>query len=151
MNDIYPQSPGFSNTDTSRAAAAHVAPRAASLRRRVWDLLRDRPATGEDLAFMMSANLYSVLPRLSEMQLDGMVRDSGARQKTQNGCYAIVWERTDSPYHDRVKSNVTPKKTIKDWQIEKLVSAVALLQTSSGGAAVSAEKLVQEVIDSVRG
>lgn len=148
--NTYPESPGWKGTDTSRAAAERVSNRAPSIRRKVWDKLETSSMTGEELAEVLQENLYSVLPRLSEMQLDGMVRDSGGRGRTKLDCDAVLWERTPGAvYHDKIKSAARVKRTIKDWQIEKLKEAQTHLQLSMCGHAIKAEGLIKHVLESL--
>lgn len=146
---LYPQEPGWKSTDTSRAAAVKVSTRAPSIRSRVWDALSyDTQLSGQAIADELKEYLYSVLPRLSEMQLDGLVRDSGRRGMTELGGEAIIWERVpDAVYHDRIRVNVKPRKYVKDWQIDKLREAVTLLSMSNDGVAMRAEKLLNEVLE----
>lgn len=121
----YPTEPGWTGDHgTSEAAAKKVSTRAPSLRRRVWDYLETCGYTGEELASIMQENLYSVLPRITEMQHDGMVRDSGQRGKTKLGGETVIWERVPGAvYHDRVALKAKPRRKVA---IKLMVDALKL-------------------------
>lgn len=85
-------------TDTSLEAAASVAKggRAATYRARVLECIRQRPRTDEEIGDALAMGQNTVRPRRRELQLDGVVRDSGERRKTSTGRKAIVWEAVDA-------------------------------------------------------
>ena len=91
--DMYPASPGFKRTDTSKAAAQSVAASAPRLRQLVLDQLRlYGPATADEIAENMGRDRLSIRPRLSELRELGKVQDSGRRSANSSGKTAIVWE-----------------------------------------------------------
>lgn len=86
---------GFQKTDTSRAAADEIAPKATSIREQVFDLLKNSaPLSTEEIADQLSRPYVSVQPRLSELQNVGKVVDSGERGITRWGKSCILWEVT---------------------------------------------------------
>ena len=84
--------------DTERAAAQRIAPRAGTIRWLVLRALHEADyggLTNCETAELLGRNLYSVAPRLTELALDGWVRDSGDRRPTPNGNPSIVWILTE--------------------------------------------------------
>lgn len=126
----YPNRPGYKgNSGTSESAAIKVSTRAPSIRRRVWDALQETRLSGESLAEILNENLYSVLPRISEMQHFGIVQDSGFRDTTHMGCEAVKWERVPGAvYADKMPTIKVPKKQL---DIELVKSALAHLGMAS--------------------
>lgn len=143
---IYPEGAGWKGTDTSKEAALKVEPRRIPLRRKVWDML-ETPQTGYAIAEALGANLYSVLPRISEMQRGGMVRDSGKRGETKLGNDAVIWERVPTAsYTDAIDNKTEPRIIIKDWQVEMIRDALAHLSISMDGHALAAEKKLKDFL-----
>jgi hypothetical protein len=88
----YPQPPGYKARQTSRDAAAGIAPKAQSLRVRCYEALKERPGTAEDLAERLGAPVMNIRPRLSECANMGLIRDTGRRGPASGGQQAIIWE-----------------------------------------------------------
>ncbi len=94
MTDLfhYPAAPGAQDRDTSRAAAAAIAPTAARLRERVLTLFeRSKGLTADEAAGRLGLSILSVRPRVTELARAGKLRDSGVRRKNGSGRSAIVW------------------------------------------------------------
>lgn len=92
FTDFYPQSPGFRRTDTSRAAAEAVKPKAATVRLMVLEALKRRPMTSIEIAEHLRLPYSTCQPRLSENAAKGLVEDSGARGRSRDPSKAaIVW------------------------------------------------------------
>lgn len=87
----YPDGPGFKVRETSRAAAAAMAPQAKSLRARVFDELKRAPGTPEQIAHRLKEPLMNVRPRCSELAAKGLIIDSEARGTAMGGRRAIIW------------------------------------------------------------
>ena len=87
----YPESPGFKARETSRAAAAAMAPQAKSLRARVFDEIKKAPGTPEQIAHRLKEPLMNVRPRCSELAAKGLILDSEARGTAMGGRRAIIW------------------------------------------------------------
>lgn len=85
---------GWQSTDTSRAAAAGVTPKAPRLRDLVLQAMKaaSGPVSTEWIASRVGHGYASVQPRISELHRDGLVRDSGARGKTSAGRTCVLWE-----------------------------------------------------------
>ena len=96
MTDHYPDQPGYKARTTSIAAAEGIAPKALSIRARVYDALKVRPMTPEEIAEIIGEPVHNTRPRLSELSAKGMVEDSGLRREAMGGRQAIVW-RTPPP------------------------------------------------------
>jgi len=86
--------PAQRHSATSVEAAQAIEPRAATLRRRVLDYLREcggRGATDEEMQLHLGMNPSTQRPRRIELVEAGFVRDSGATRQTQSGRKAVVW------------------------------------------------------------
>lgn len=94
MTDLfqYPSAPGAQDRDTSRAAAAAIAPNASLLRGRVLALYeRSKGLTADEAAGRLGLSILSVRPSVTELVRAGRLRDSGTRRKNGSGRSAIVW------------------------------------------------------------
>ena len=82
--------------DTERQAAEFIATKVTGLRlQALQSLASAQPGlTGSQVADKMDAWLYSVKPRLTELQNMGLAQDSGARAKNDRGRQEVVWEIT---------------------------------------------------------
>jgi predicted ArsR family transcriptional regulator len=88
----YPQSPGYRQTDTSKAAAESMKPSKAILRAAVLNLLY--PAlcvTADEAADILGIDKLSIRPRFSELREEGLIVDTGDRRRNDSGRKAIVW------------------------------------------------------------
>jgi predicted ArsR family transcriptional regulator len=94
MSDLfaYPDAPGAQDRDTSRDAAAEIAPQAPILRARALDVLeRSNGLTADQVAARLGLSILSIRPRVTELARLGKVRDSGERRLNISGKKAIVW------------------------------------------------------------
>lgn len=94
MTDLfhYPRSPGAQDRDTSRAAAAEIAPTAATLRAMALDVLEhSNGLTADQVAGRLGRTPFSIRPRITELSRLGKVRDTGDRRANASGRSAIVW------------------------------------------------------------
>ena len=94
---VYPHQPGFKRRQTSKAAAEAIAPSAGSIRARVYDAIKARPGSPEEIAARIGVPVMNVRPRCSELAADApgrgpLSRDSGQRRTAMGGREAIVWE-----------------------------------------------------------
>jgi hypothetical protein len=87
----YPDRPGYKACDTSRLAADGVAPQARTLKARVYEEIKKRPSTPEQVANRLGEPLMNCRPRFSELARQGLIIDSGARGTAMGGRKAIVW------------------------------------------------------------
>lgn len=81
-------------SDTSKAAAESIGPRAPTQRRRVFDFIHEAGEHGGtddegEIALGMSPQSYT--PRRGELARAGLIRDSGRRRPTASGHPATVW------------------------------------------------------------
>jgi hypothetical protein len=82
--------------DTERMAAEFIAPKVTGLRLKALQSLAAAPSglTGSQVADKMNAWLYSVKPRLTELQNMGLAEDSGERQLNERNRPEVVWQIT---------------------------------------------------------
>jgi hypothetical protein len=81
-------------TQTSVAAAIAMQESAGTLRAKVLGAIRDAGMLGmtdEQLQASMPMPANTQRPRRRELQLAGLIRDSGMRAKTKSGRNAVVW------------------------------------------------------------
>jgi len=97
----YPDGPGFKEPTTSLDAAEAAAKRAPTLRARVLCAVREAELSGgltaDECADRLGETEFSVRPRLTELKIAGLVRDSGLRRRNRSGLKAIVWEPAPGP------------------------------------------------------
>lgn len=88
----YPASPGFKEPDTSRKAAASMAPTASLLRGQCLAALREYgPLTADECAAILERTVLAIRPRFTEMLERGQIVDSGERRKNASNRNAKVW------------------------------------------------------------
>jgi hypothetical protein len=87
----YPNSPGWKRQDTSKDAAKAIEPRAATLRNKVWQILKSAPMTADACADVLEEDKLSIRPRVSELLKLGKVVDTGFKAVNRSGKKAIVW------------------------------------------------------------
>ena len=80
---------------TEQLALEFVAPKLTGLRLSALESVAKRPQTGSEVAADMGAWLYSVKPRLTELQRMGLVADSGERARNERKRQEVVWKITD--------------------------------------------------------
>lgn len=88
----YPDAPGWKARETSRAAAEAIAPKAATIRERVYAALKVQPGTPEQIAKRIGETVMNVRPRCSQLSAAGLIEDSGTRGQAMGGRNAIVWQ-----------------------------------------------------------
>jgi predicted ArsR family transcriptional regulator len=87
----YPHAPGYSEPDTSKAAAKSMEPHMGRLQAEVLKALKACPRTADELERDLGLRTPTVTARVRELVLLGKVEDSGARRKTRSGRNAKVW------------------------------------------------------------
>lgn len=89
----YPHAPGHRRTDTSRAAAKSIAPRAGSIQDRILTALRNHgPLATFELPAKVGVSYRSAQPRTSELRNLGLIADTGDRRvDPETDRPAIVW------------------------------------------------------------
>jgi hypothetical protein len=91
-----PAAPFQKHSDTSVEAAERIAPKAPSLRERVYAFIRFSVdgRTNEEIESGCGMPGNTVRPRVVELVKAGRVRDSGATRETRSGRQAVVWVAT---------------------------------------------------------
>ena len=90
---IYPNSPGWRRTDTSREAAKATEGKAKTLQAACLEALRKcGPMTADEIATYLGEIILSIRPRLSELKELHAVSTTGARRKNKSGHGADVLE-----------------------------------------------------------
>lgn len=84
----------FVDTDTSAQAAMSVSSTgvARNLERQVFDLIRSKPRTDEEICDKLGIEGNTARPRRRSLVVRGLVKDSGERRPTHSGRKAIIWE-----------------------------------------------------------
>lgn len=95
----YPNTPGYRNADTSKAAAESVAASAPSLRGQILASLEKRPATLWELSNDLGMLMQTVSGRVTELHLKGKIQRVGKRQ-TPTGRMAALWDIVREPAAD---------------------------------------------------
>lgn len=89
----YPNHPGSKDTDTGRAAAEAIAPRARGLRTLVLRCLASNGAmTADETAEHLGLSPFAIRPRFTELLRDGAIIDTGQRRPSANGRPSKVWK-----------------------------------------------------------
>lgn len=94
MSDIWDIHPPSSRPGTSEDAAQAIEPVSGTLRRAVYELIRDageHGATDEEISERLGLDSSTTRPRRWELERAAWVRDSGRRRRTRGGRDAIVW------------------------------------------------------------
>ena len=88
----YPDTPGYSNPTTSKAAAKSIKPGAGSLAASVYAYLLGKPSTCFEIEGALDLSHQTASARITGLRLAGKIIDSGARRPTDSGRAAIVWK-----------------------------------------------------------
>lgn len=95
--EAFPQSPGYRDRDTSRAAAQAVKPRQGTIQAKVLDALAQRPMASFELPAVTGYSYRAVQPRTAELarstdKRGALIKDTGDRREDpETGRMAIVW------------------------------------------------------------
>ena len=79
---------------TSHQAAERIAPKAGTLRAKVYEKLKQWKAHGltdENMQLFLNMNPSTQRPRRIELVTQGLVKNSGRVRQTRSGRNAIVW------------------------------------------------------------
>lgn len=82
-------------TDTQREAAEKFLGKSATLRRKVYEVLKSWPMIDDELFVMFTNPANSIRPRRKELVDAGLVIDSGLRKKNAHGNTCIVWKAVE--------------------------------------------------------
>ena len=96
LGDQYPETPGWRRTDTSREAAAAIAPNAEILRERIYQAIKaagDRGMTADEAAAAIRSTPLASRPRITELRTMEKVKPSliNKRRPSSTGKSSIVW------------------------------------------------------------
>ena len=96
LGDQYPAQPGWKRTDTSREAAAAIAPNAEILRERIYQAIKaagDRGMTADEAAAAIGSTPLASRPRITELRTMEKVKPSliNKRRPSSTGKSSIVW------------------------------------------------------------
>ena len=88
--------PAQSHSPTSQAAAASIQRRVGPLHAKILSYLCAVPAgaTDEEMQSGLNMAANTQRPRRRELELVGLVKDSGTVKRTQSGRNAVVWVLT---------------------------------------------------------
>lgn len=95
-----PRSKRNAQGGTAEGGAAYMRPKQQPLLHKTLKMIRERPATPEDLQRRLKAAgvfhvITSIRPRMTELHRAGLICDSGERGLGESGkCTAIVWRAT---------------------------------------------------------
>jgi predicted ArsR family transcriptional regulator len=91
---IYPDAPGFKAPGPSEDAANIMRGSAVKLRGSVLARIKECPggATADEIAEHLNLSVLSVRPRVSELNRNGEIRQTGQRRKNACGMTACVWQ-----------------------------------------------------------
>lgn len=90
----YPHAPAARNSDTSREAAADIAPKLGRLQALALEAIASAGGDGltaDELADALGVERWTVQPRTTELRRLGKVVDSGLRRFNKTGKRAICW------------------------------------------------------------
>ncbi len=90
---VYPDAPGFKVSGPSEQAARAMTGKAARMRTIVLAQIAQYPggATADEIARDLDLSVLSVRPRVSELNRNGEIQQTGARRKNESGMTATVW------------------------------------------------------------
>ena len=88
----YPDAPGFKVSGPSEQAADAISGTANKMRAAVLRQFVTYPgATADEIAKDLNLSALSVRPRVSELNRNGEIEQTGARRKNESGMTATVW------------------------------------------------------------
>lgn len=87
------QPPSQAHSETSKEAASKIEIAAGTLRAQVFKHLsgEEGGATDDEMQVSLAMNPSTQRPRRRELQLKGLVVDSGKKRKTRSNRQAVVW------------------------------------------------------------
>ena len=94
MKQLELEYPAHNFTDTSKSAWVNKKDKLTK-REQVYEYIKFQDSTNYEIARELEMPLSSVCARVRELQLLGLVEDSGIRRETPYGKTAIVWQKKD--------------------------------------------------------
>jgi len=101
--DLYNGTPPYVEQDTSLISAEEIKPHVNKLQFDIWHFIRYMQVHGKGGATCCEVEEYyrmkhqTISPRIRELKIKGLVKDSGHRRKTESGRPAIVWCLANTP------------------------------------------------------
>jgi predicted DNA-binding transcriptional regulator len=91
--------PHAKNRQTSEQAAFAILPHVSKLADKVYAFIKESKdgVTCQEAEHALNMAHQTCSPRIRELNLKGMVRDSGKRRRTTSRRWAIVWITTEKP------------------------------------------------------
>ena len=86
--------PAHNYTDTSKSAFNNKKDKLTK-REQVYEYIKTESSTNYQIADELKIPLSSACARCRELQILGLIEDSGIRRETPYGKTAIVWQRKD--------------------------------------------------------
>lgn len=123
--------------DTSKEAAKLDV---SKLEARVYELLRFKPLTAEELAFSMNKSLQSITPRIAPLRRKGLIYDSGIRKRGESGRPRIVWAAASEIIPQPVKT-----KKLEESEILQIARRHTKYMTGKTAWAMDIVSLVREL------
>lgn len=81
----------FKVQGTSSDAAESMVSKAQTLRTKVYNALKEKPMTADQVSEVIGETVLSTRPRLSELRKKGLIEDSGKRELNESMKQAVVW------------------------------------------------------------
>ena len=94
MKQLELEYPAHNFTDTSKSAWVNKKDKLTK-REQVYEYIKTESSTNYQIADELDMPLSSVCARCRELQLLGLIEDSGKRRETPYGKTAIVWRKKD--------------------------------------------------------
>lgn len=92
IEETYPYSPGYKDSDTSKLASEEIKEDAETLRMAVYSALKtQKPMTADEMSEYLNRDKLSIRPRFSELKEQGLIEDTGLRRKNISGKKAKVF------------------------------------------------------------
>ncbi len=84
--------PAYNYTETSKSAFINKKDK-LTRREQVYEFIKSKPSTNEEISEELKIPLSSVCARCRELQELNLVKDSDIRRETKYGKNAIVWSK----------------------------------------------------------
>ena len=94
MKQLELEYPAHNFTDTSKSAWVNKKDKLTK-REQVYEYIKSAASTNYQISDNLNMPLSSVCCRCRELQLLGLIEDSGKRRQTPFGKTAIVWQKND--------------------------------------------------------
>ena len=94
MKQLELEYPAHNYTDTSKSAWVNKKDKLTK-REQVYEYIKTESSTNYQISDELEMPLSGVCARCRELQLLGLIQDSGIRRETPYGKTAIVWQKKD--------------------------------------------------------